>query len=457
MVPFLGIFVFLGLAWCISENRKAVPFRTVGVNLAILFGLAVFFLKTPWGKQFQEVSGIGITFLVQCASEGAKTLFHPALVEGEYFCTAFSVVPSVILIASLTAVLFHLGILDWVIRFFAFFVARFCGVSGAEALIATANVFLGMVESPFAVRPYLRRFTRSEIFCMMTCGMATIAGGVMAAYAAMLQKAGTSPGHLVIASILSVFAAIILAKIIVPETEESFCGQEIFGVSERSASETETAAVEGQAEENLELRNEESAASPKSEIQFSRKTAAFKRFFDGAEEKKDANLLDAACRGASEGIHASIEIVGMIVAMTALIALVNLFLGSFGEVGGSPLTLQRIFSWGFAPIAWFLGIPWSECAFAGQLLGEKTILNEFLAYQDLTRPENAQLLGERSRIILTYALCGFANLGSIAIMVGGISTLMPERRKELAELAFKSLVGGTLAAFLTACFAALFI
>ena len=391
-LPVLAIGVFLLLAFGLSENRKAVRWKAVGSCFLAVVLLAVFFIRTPWGVKVQEKSGVGITLLVECADVGTRSLFHSELISGQYACAAFSVLPSIIFIGGLTAILFHLGILQFLIRLLAAVMTRVAGITGAEALIAAANIFLGMVEAPFLVRPYLAKFTRSELFCMMTCGMATIAGGVMVAYASMLQKAGTPPGHLVIASILFVFSSVILAKIMVPETEETqFTGQ-------------------------LEKI-----------------------------PRQDVNCLDAACRGASEGTMIALHVLGMLIAFAALVAFANVLLGCFGEVGGSELTLQRIFAWIFSPIAFLLGIPWSECGFAGRLLGEKIVLNEFIAYMDMTSAENLTALSDRSRIILTYALCGFANLGSLAIMIGGISTLVPERRSEMARLAFRSLLAGTLA------------
>lgn len=403
IIPISGIFLFLAFSFLISEKRSAIRWRPLALNLCVLGFLAFFFLATSPGIRFQEASGSGIAVLVHCADAGTQSLFSPKLMEDGLYCAALSILPPIIFIGALTAVLFHLGILPFLIRVFAWFVTRIAGITGAEALIATANIFLGMVEAPFAVRPYLAKFTRSELFCMMTSGMATIAGGVMVAYAGMLQKVGTPPGHLVIASILSVFSAILLAKIMIPETE--------------------------------------------------------KTRFDGSaqsEGPRDVNLLDAACRGATEGTTLALNVLGIMIAFMALIVFVNLLLGLFGNVSGSPLTLQRLFAWGFSPLAWLLGIPWSECGFAGQLLGEKTVLNEFLAYMDLTQPENLARMSDRSRIIMTYALCGFANFGSLAIMVGGVSGLIPERRAEMAQLAWRSLISGTLAAFITACLAAIF-
>ena len=402
--PVLGILVFFGTAFLLSEKRGAIHWRPVIFGLVILVLLAFFFHRTKPGMSVHEAGNVSISVLLRSSEAGIQSLVSPKWMENELCCAAFSVVPPIIFIGALTAILFHLGIMQAVIRCFAKIVSKTMGISGSEAVIAVANIFLGMCEAPFAVRPYLAKFTRSEIFCMMTCGMSTIAGGVMVAYAGMLQKAGMAPGHLFIASILAVFSSVLYAKIMLPETETPL------GL-----------------DKNVK------------------------------DEKQDVNLIDAACRGASEATHLAVNVIGILIAFTALITFANLCLGVLGEWGDAPVTLQRIFAWFFAPVAWLLGIPWSECSFAGQLLGEKTVLNEFVAYLDMTNPQNLSCLSDRSRIIMTYALCGFANFGSLAIMLGGIGTLIPERRKEVAELAWRSLVSGTLSAFTTACFTALFV
>lgn len=409
--PILGIFVFIFISWLISENRRAIRWKPIGIGLGILLLLAFFFLKTAPGIRFQEFGSSGISMLIEAANSGASAVFNTEMVSGKLLCVALTIASSIIFIGALTAILYHLGILQRIIWVMAWCVSRSMGISGAEAFIATANIFLGMVEAPFAVRPYLAKFTRSEIFCMMTCGMATIAGGVMVLYATLIKSVGMQPGHLIIASILSVFSSVLFAKIMIPETEKS--------AFELSREEEKNGIL------NLE--------SP------------------------DVNILDAACRGASEGMKLSLNVIACMIALTALITFLNLCFGLFGEVAGGPLTLQRIFAWVFSPFAWLLGVPCSECGFAGQLLGEKTVLNEFIAYLDLSNPENLGLLSERSRVILTYALCGFANFGSLAIMVGGIGSLVPEKRRDIAQLALRSLLSGTFAAFITACLSSIFI
>jgi CNT family concentrative nucleoside transporter len=274
--------------------------------------------------------------------------------------------------------------------------------SGAESLAAAANVFVGMTEAPLVIRPYLASMTRSEIMALMTSGMATIAGSVMAAYAMMLAKVGAEPGHLLAASILSAPAALVIAKIMVPEVEDSLTKGTVRVVVPR----------------------------------------------------QDRNLLDAACRGASEGLKLALNVGAMLIAFVGLVAMINWFLALLPEFGGQPLTLERMLGWVCAPLAWIMGVPWEDCGKVGMLLGKKTVLNEFLAYMDLVAMKDQ--LSPRSFIIATYALCGFANLGSIAVLIGGLSALEPERRADFARYGFRSMIGGTLAAYMTATTAGMF-
>ena len=406
--PIIGIVVFLFIAWLMSENRKHIVWRPVLLGMAMIFVLGWILLGTKFGNTVKEAGGNGITAFIHCADVGAKAIFNEKLINGasDLCCPGLTFLPSLIFIGALSAALYYLGILQFVIRVFAVLVTKVTRISGAEALISVANMFLGMVESPFAVKPYLPLFTRSQLFCLMTCGMASIAGGVMVVYGGMLQKAGTSPGHLLIASILSVFSAIVISKIMVPETDPQ----------------TANSFVE-----------------------------------DNSQKSSDANLLDAICRGGGEGVMLAINVMAMLIAFSSLLALLNLMLSFLGSFNDAPLTIQRIFGWLFAPLAWLMGVPWGECHFAGQLLGEKTILNEFIAYLDMTNPDNLSQLSERSRVIMSYALCGFANFGSLAIMIGGLGSLVPTRRTEIAKLALPSLVSGTLAAFITACLGSLFV
>ena len=327
---------------------------------------------------------------------GAIFVFGGDLVEGHF---AFSVLPVVIFVSTLTAVLFYLGVLQFIVKIMAWVMVRVMDVSGSESLATSANVFVGMTEAPLVIRPYLKTMTHSEIMAMMTGGMATVAGGVMAAYAAM----GADPGHLLAASIMSAPASLVIAKIMLPEKEKS-----------------------------------PTLGTVRVEI-----------------PKQDVNVLDAACRGASEGLKLSLNVAAMLIAFIALVACANWILSLLPDLGGAPLTLQRVLGWVFAPLAWIMGIESADASKVGMLLGEKTILNEFIAYMDLR--DCADKISDRSFVIATYALCGFANFGSIAVQIGGIGGLVPERRKDFAKYGFRAMIGGTLAAYMTACIAGMLI
>ncbi len=392
LISLLGLLVMLFLAWLLSSNRKMLNLRLIlsGLGLQFLFGLII--LRTAPGEAFFEGARYLVAKIMSFSDEGARFLFGDGFQE--HF-VAFSVLSTIIFISSLTAVLFHLGIIQLVVKFMARVMVWVMDVSGVESLAASANVFMGHTESPLLIKPYLNTMTRSELMAMMSSGMATVSGGMMAAYAGM----GADAGHLLAASIMSAPASLILAKIMIPETDVSPTKGEV----------------------RIEV------------------------------EKQDANLLDAACRGASEGLKLALNVGAMLIAFIALVTMANWMMGAFPDVGGQPLTLQRILGWVCAPRAWVMGVPWEEAPTIGSLLGEKTILNEFYAYKDLTAMK--ETLSTRSFNIATYALCGFANFGSIAIQIGGVGVLAPKRRTDLARLGLLSMVAGTLAAYMTACVA----
>ncbi len=392
LISLLGLLVMLFLAWLLSSNRKMLNLRLIlsGLGLQFLFGLII--LRTAPGEAFFEGARYLVAKIMSFSDEGARFLFGDGFQE--HF-VAFSVLSTIIFISSLTAVLFHLGIIQLVVKFMARVMVWVMDVSGVESLAASANVFMGHTESPLLIKPYLNTMTRSELMAMMSSGMATVSGGMMAAYAGM----GADAGHLLAASIMSAPASLILAKIMIPETDVSPTKGEV----------------------RIEV------------------------------EKQDANLLDAACRGASEGLKLALNVGAMLIAFIALVTMANWMMGAFPDIGGQPLTLQRILGWVCAPLAWVMGVPWEEAPTIGSLLGEKTILNEFYAYKDLTAMK--ETLSTRSFNIATYALCGFANFGSIAIQIGGVGVLAPKRRTDLARLGLLSMVAGTLAAYMTACVA----
>lgn len=389
---FLGLILMMLLAWLMSSARHRMDFRLIlsGVGLQILFGL--FIMKTAMGLKIFDVARAVISRLISFSDEGAQFVFGDLFRE-HFF--AFSVLPTIIFVSSLMAILFHLGIMQRVVSFMAKVMVKVMDASGSESLAAAANVFVGQTEAPLVIKPYLLTMTRSELMAMMTGGMATVAGGVMAAYAGM----GADPGHLLTASVMSAPASLVLAKIMVPETEESNT----------------------------------------------------KGYVKIQVPKQDQNVLDAACRGASEGLLLALNVAAMLIAFIALVGAFNWLCALLPNIGGEPLTLQRVFSWVMSPLALAMGVEWQDAGIAGTLLGEKTVLNEFVAYVDLIKWRDQ--ISPRTFTLMTYALCGFANFSSVAIQIGGIGSLVPSRRKDFAKLGFKSMIAGALAAFMTACVA----
>ena len=399
----LGLVVFVALAWGLSENRRAVSWRLVFTGLGLQLVLGIVLLKGPFVREAFLVLNQIILALEQSTRAGTAFVFGyvgggDLPFELKYpqnsFIFAFQALPLILLMSALSAVLFHWKILPLVVRGFAWCLQRTLRVGGTEGLGVAANIFVGMVEAPLFIRPYLRRMTRSEIFTLMTCGMATIAGTVMVLYASIL--AGVVPdamGHILTASIISAPAAIMLAKIVVPETRPLTPG---------------------------ELTAPEPAAS----------------------------TMDALTKGTLQGVTLLINVVAMLLVLLACVALVNLLLGFGPQVADAPLSLQRVLGWLMAPVAFLMGVPAGEAVAAGSLMGTKTMLNELIAYIDLSQmPEGT--LSSRSRLIMTYAMCGFANPGSLGIMIGGMGTMAPERREEIVSLGIRSILAGTLATCMT--------
>ena len=412
----LGWLAMLLLAWGISYNRRNFPWRTVLWGLGLQFVLAVLILKTPWGGKLFEVAGKAIQKLIQFSGEGTKFVFGPLAdqkLTGQVFGPGNSVVfailvcGTVVIVASLSSLFYHWGILQRVVRAAAWVMRRVMGTSGSETLSAAANIFMGQTEAPLVIRPYVPRMTRSEIMTIMVCGMAHIAGGVAAVYAAMGMAAGypDTAGHLLTASVLNCPAALLIAKIMLPETEKS----------------------------------ETAGASP------------------ATVPRTTENSVDAICRGAGDGFFLSLNICAMLIAFIAIIALANYVFGYVqihcGVPPASTWTLQNLFGWLNAPFAWLMGVPSQDCVKVGQILGERIVLNEFVGYLDLTSNVKEMALDPRSFMIATYALCGFANFSSIAIQVGGIGSLAPERRSEMAKVGIRAMIGGLLAAYMTASLA----
>ena len=410
----IGWVAMLLLAWAVSYHRKKFPWRTVIWGLGLQLTLAILILKTPWGHKLFEFAGKVILKLIQFSTEGTQFVFgslaDPAAmgqVFGKQHGVVFAILVcgTVVIVASLSSLFYHWGILQRVVRAIAWVMQRAMGTSGSETLSAAANIFMGQTEAPLLIRPYVPRMTRSEIMTIMVCGMAHIAGGVAAVYAAMAWEKGyhDTAGHLLTASVLNCPAALLIAKIMLPETEKS----------------------------------ETAGSSP------------------ATVPRTTANSIDAICRGAGDGFQLSLNICAMLIAFIAIIALANYVFG-FAQMHcgiAQPVTLQNVFGWVNAPFAWLMGVPAQDCLPIGQILGERIVLNEFVGYLDLTSHAKDLALDPRSFMIATYALCGFANFSSIAIQVGGIGSLAPERRSEMAKVGFRAMIGGLLAAYMTASLA----
>ena len=399
----IGLFALVGLAWLVSENRARLPWRTVLVGVAIQFVLALILLK--WSAGWQLLLALnGVVEALQAATRagtsfvfgyiGGGALPFDEKMPGGAFIFAFQALPLVLLISALSALLYHWRVLPTVVGAFAWALSRLLRISGAASFSTAANIFVGMVESPLLIRPYLNALSRSELFVVMTAGMATIAGTVMVLYATALTHVVENPiGHLLTASLLSAPAAVLIARVMVPE---------------------ETETVGGSVTPEL--------------------------LYD--------STVDAITRGTLDGLTLLLNIIAMLIVIVALVHLVNLGLGLLPDLAGAPITLERLLGYVMAPVAWLMGIPWSEAVAAGSLLGVKVVLNEFLAYFSLAGlPEG--VLGERSRLIMTYALCGFANFASLGILIAGIGAMVPERRAEIVGLGLRSIYAGTLAACMT--------
>jgi len=396
IISLFGLSAMMLLAWALSVNRKRMNVRLILSGITLQFILASLILWTWPGQVIFSYARIFVTRVVTFSDAGAEFVFGSAFKE-HFF--AFSVLPTIIFVSSLMAVLFYLGILQKVVELMARVMVYVMDVSGSESLATAANVFIGMAEAPLVIRPYLKTMTRSELMALMTGGMATISGATLAAYTGL----GADAGHLLTASIISAPAALVIAKIIFPETEESL-----------------------------------TKGAVKVEI-----------------GKQDVNILDAACRGASEGAKLAINIAAMLICFIAFVSLLNWALSVLPDVAGAPLSLERVLGWLCAPLGWVMGVEWKDAGIVGMLIGKKTIMNEFVAYVELVKYK--EMISERSFTIATYALCGFANFGSVAIQIGGYGSLVPTRRRDFAKMGLRAMLGGSLAAFMTATIAGILI
>lgn len=400
----VGFLLLLVIAWALSENRRVVAWRIVLTGLALELALAALLLKTPPLQQFFFALNEAVFALERATQAGTSFVFgylggapvpFDVSATGSTFVLAFRALPLILVVSALSALLFYWRVLPWLVRAMSLLLEKTMGVGGAVGLSTAANVFVGMVEAPLVVRPYLAVLNRGELFIVMTCGMAGVAGTVMVLYATVLGPVVPyAMGHILAASLISAPAAIVVAALMVPPA----------GPPTRA-----TLAVESAAK----------------------------------------STMDAIVRGTSDGLALMLNIVALLLVLVALVTLVNLSLALLPSVGGAPVTLQRSLGFLMAPLVWLTGVPWSEAPAAGALMGTKTVLNELIAYVELAAlpPE---VLSERSRVIMTYALCGFANFGSLGILVGGLTAMVPERREEILDLGVRTLVSGTLATLVTA-------
>ncbi|MGL4730652.1 MAG: NupC/NupG family nucleoside CNT transporter [Clostridium sp.] len=403
IIGILGLFTFLLIAFLFSSNRKKIDWKLVGIGLTLQGIFALLVLKVPLGQRFFGFLSKIIDKLLAFTVEGSSFLFGSLLdTQSSGFIFAFQVLPTIIFFSALMGILYHLGVMQVIISVVAKGLAKLLGTSGAETTSAVSNIFLSQNEAPLIIKPYISKMTRSELFAVMVGGMATVAGSVMAGYVAM----GVSASHLLAASVMAAPAGLVMAKILIPETEEP--------------------VTKG----SVELK----------------------------DERTTTNVIEAASNGAIEGIQIAINVGGLLIAFVALIALVNYVLGMIGGLFGADfLSLNWLFGKLFAPVAYLMGIPTQDVSVAGNLLGQKVVLNEFVAYSNLAPLIDANALAPKTIVILTYALCGFANFSSIAIQIGSIGSLAPERRKDIAKLGLRAVLAGSLSAFMTATIAGLLI
>jgi len=406
-----GLAVLISIAFLFSSNKKSVDWKQIGAGISLQIVFAVIVIMVPGGREFFDAVSRVFIKVIDFAMIGAQFIFGDLALASEFgFIFAFQVLPTIIFFASLMAVLYHIGLMQKIVQAMAWVMLKILRVSGSESLSVAANVFVGQTEAPLVVRPYIEKMTESELFTMMVGGMATIAGAVLAAYIAMLGGIDESmrlfyARHLLAASVMAAPATIVIAKLLKPETETSL-----------------------------------TKGSVKLEV-----------------EKTATNVIEAAANGAADGVKLALNVGGMLLAFFALITMINFPLEWLGQVTGieasigQPLSLSLILGVILSPMAWVIGIPWNEAVQVGGLIGEKIVINEFVAYMHLV--EIKATLSEHSVLITTYALAGFANFSSIAIQIGGIGGLAPNRRSDLARLGLRAVLGGTLATMMTATIA----
>ncbi len=410
--PLLGIFVFISIAWILSDKQSAIRPKTVVAGLLAQFLLGLLLLKTPGMQEIFLSLNALVNAISQATEAGTSFVFgflgggkapYDTTQPANSYILAFRALPLVLVISAISSLLYYWRILPFLIKSFSWVLQKSLGISGALGLGAAANIFIGMIEAPLLIRPYLKKLSRSELFALMSCGMATIAGTVMVLYASIVGGAiEGAMGHILTASVLSAPAVLMLAHIMIPEEERS-----------------------------------------QPQDQFQLVTSA-------------SSSMDAITKGTVDGIRLLVNIIAMLIVIVALLSLVNQILEIMPVSGNEPITLQKILGWIMMPLVWLTGIPWSEAQAAGALMGVKTIFNELLAYLQLAKMDDATL-SQHSKTIMLYSLCGFANLGSLGIMIGGMGAMAPERKDEIVELGFRSIITGTLATLMTGALAGMLV
>ena len=399
----IGVIVLLGIAYLLSNDRKMIDTNIIIWGLGLQISFAFIILKTPLGEYIFTYLNNIIVKLISFADAGSDFLFTSFIPEVGYHVAlinfAFRALPVIIFFSSLIAVTYYFGIIQFIIKKIAFIMEKTMKTSGAETLSVSANIFVGQTEAPILIRPFISSMTKSELMAIMVGGFATVAGSVMALYVSWLTNVPNIAGHLLAASVMSAPAALMIAKVIYPETERPKTVNS----------------------DNIDLKS------------------------------KDTNAMDAIGRGATDGMKLAANVAAMLIAFISIVAMINFILGY------ANTSLQEILGMIFKPIAWSMGVPWEEANIVGTLMGEKIVLTELIAFGDLTNYIKNDLLSERSAIIASYALCGFANVGSIGIQLGGIGAMAPKRRGDLSNLVFKAMIGGALASWLTASIAGILI
>ncbi|WP_046471403.1 NupC/NupG family nucleoside CNT transporter [Allosalinactinospora lopnorensis] len=441
-----GMLVILAIAFAFSTNRRAIKPRTVIAALALQFGFGALVLYWDLGQRSLEAASSGVTAVITSSTEGIDFLFGPALPDNE-LVFAFQVLPIIVFVASLTAVLYYLHILQWVVRIIGGGLQKALGTSKTESLNATANIFVGQTEAPLVVRPYLHSMTRSEFFAVMVGGLSTVAGTVLVGYSLL----GAQMEHLIAASFMAAPGALLMAKIIIPETEEQSMQPVLAGTASDGRGPASTEETEESAGATEESSPETGSDTGSTGVRLASGSSA-----DTPDEDGPRNVIEAAARGASDGLKLAVNVGAMLLAFISLIALLNMLLGGIGGLfGASGLSFQDLLGYLFSPIMFVIGVPWSEAVAAGGFLGQKLVLNEFVAFAAFA--PDADQFSPKTVTITTFALTGFANFSSLGILLGGLGSLVPQRRWEIAELGLRAVLAGTLANLMSAAIAGILV